>query len=412
VRVLVATDGTWGDVAPLLAVARDLRLRGHSVLALLNPSFAGEAERLGLDEERAGVPWEERLLDVDPTRLMRPVSGTIRVLRDLLIPQIPSWVAATERAANSFGPDAGVVHHFCWGALWSLHQRGLPVAATFLAPAALMSADDPVRPLPEFPSPPRLLARANGRILKSLFRRILDRPAGAHFGAAGLPAPRDLFFLAQRIARISLALWSPHLRGPARDDPPHLHICGCAFPVEPDPLPPELEAHLDAGEPPVVVTLGTSARAVGMDLYRAAAEASERIGRRAVLLTGGSENRPDPLPAAIAAFDEAPHGKLLPRACAIVHHGGAGTAAQALRAGKPAVIVPFGHDQADNAYRVEKLGGAWVVPRRRASADRLARTLDEMLGSPAIRESARRIGEMVRREDGSGKAARLVETLV
>jgi UDP:flavonoid glycosyltransferase YjiC (YdhE family) len=412
VRVLVAADGTWGDVAPVLAVARGLRLRGHRVLALLNPSFAGEAKRLGLDEEHAGFPWEERLVDVDPTPLMRPVSGTIRVLRDLLIPEIPSWVAAAERAVNRFGPDAGVVHHFCWGALWSLRQRGLPVAAVFLAPAALMSAEDPGRPLPAWPSPPRVIARANGRILKSLFRRLLDRPARAHFGAAGLPAPHDLFFLAQRIARISLALWSPHLRGPARDDPSHLHICGCAFPVEPDPLPAELEAFLNAGEPPVVVTLGTSARALGMDLFRAAAEACERIARRAVLLTGDAENRPDPLPAGVAAFDEAPHGRLLPRACAIVHHGGAGTAAQALRAGKPAVIVPFGHDQADNAYRLEKLGGARVVPRRRASADRLARTLDGMLGSPTIRESARRIGELVRREDGSGKAARLVETLV
>jgi hypothetical protein len=341
---------------------------------------------------------------------MKPVSGTIRVLRDYLLPGIPSWVAAAERVTKTFRPDVGVVHHLSWGALWALHHQELPLAACYLAPAVLLSGEDPGRPLTELPSPPRFVARANRRILMALFRRVLDGPAGIQFETSGLPAPRDLYSLAERTARVLLALWSPLLRGPARDDPPGLRICGYAFPVELDPLVPELEAFLDAGEPPVVVSLGTSAREVGSDVYRAAAEASAKVGRRAVLLTGGSWDIPE-LPEGVVAVAEAPHERLMSRACAVVHHGGAGTCAQALRAGKPTLIVPFGHDQADNAYRAQALGGARVVPRRRASADRLARTLGGMLASEQVCASARRIGVSVQHENGPCEAARLVESL-
>lgn len=409
-RVLLATDGTWGDVGPQLAVAHELRARGNEVLALLNPSFAADAERLGIRTQRVGVSWQERLIDADPAHLARPMIGTIRVLRDHLIPDIPSWIVATQRANERFRPHAALVHHVCWGPLWSLYREGVPMAATFLAPVVLLSADDPGRPLSALPPAPSFVARANRVALKSLFRRVLDRPARARFEAAGLPAPRDLFFLAQRVARVSLALWSERLRGAARDDPANLHICGYSFPVEPDPLALGLSAFLDAGDAPVVVTFGTSMRETGLEVYRAAAEASARIGRRAVLLTGAG-NAPEPLPVGVAAFEAAPHGRLLPRACAVVHHAGAGTGAQVLRAGKPAVIVPFGHDQADNAHRAEQLGVARVVPRWRASADRLARALEAVLADPVVRESARQTGEIVRREGGTHKAARLVETI-
>lgn len=410
-RVLLATDGTWGDVGPLLTIGAELRTRGHDVLTLLNPSFAIEAERLGLRVHRAGVPWEERLEGVDPGPLMRPLTGTLRVMRDFLIPEIPAWVAATHDALADFRPDAALVHHVCWGPLWASGRRGLPVAAAFLAPAVLVSADDPGRPMAALPAPPRLVAHGTGVALRALFRRILDPPARRCFASVGLPPPRDVFTLAQRTARISLALWSRHLRGPASDDPPGMRICGYAFPPEPDPLGPELEDFLRAGEAPVVVTLGSSARETGLEVYRAAADACTRTGCRAVLLTGGPANRPDPLPTGVAAFDAAPHGRILPRARVIIHHGGAGTSAQVLRSGRPSVIIPFGHDQIDNAYRAQKLGTARVVTRRRATAQRLARVLDEVLGSTQIHEAARRMGEMVRAEYGSLEAARLVERL-
>lgn len=407
-RLLLATDGTWGDVGPQLAIAHALTQRGHTVRALLNPSFTQHAERLGLENEGVGVPWEERLEGIDPAVVMRPFAGTFRVMRDFLLPSVPDWAAATRRAIADFAPDAALVHHISWGALAATAQSRLPIATTFLAPMVLLSTGDPGRPAATMPPMPPLAMRLERPLLVRMFRLLLDRPARPHFAAAGLPAPRDLYFLAERAARLSLALWPTALRGPAADDPESLHICGYAFPLEPDPLDPALEAFLDAGEPPVVVTLGTSAREMGLALYTAAAAACARIGRRAVLLTGET-NRPATLPDGVATFAEAPHGRLLPRAAAVVHHGGAGTTGQALRAGVPAVVVPFGHDQADNAHRAHRLAGSRVLRRRRATAQRLARALADLLESKSACEAARSAGERVRAEDGAAHAADRIE---
>jgi hypothetical protein len=366
-------------------------------------------ERQGLEVERVGIPWEERLEGLDPADFMKPISGTLLVLQEFLIPEIAKWAMAMSRAIDDFRPDAALVHHLAWGPLRALSEREVPMAAAFLAPSVLMSADDPGRLTMSLPPPPRWVMRAGRPILRAVFRRLL-RGAEPELEAAGYAPPRDLYFYAHEASRIALGLWSRRLRGPARDDPPGLVICGAAFPLEPDPLDPELESFLQAGDPPVVVTLGTSAREMGRPLYQDAADACARGGRRAVLLTG-TANRPERLPDGVVAFESAPHGRLLPRACAVVHHAGAGTGAQVLRSGRPAVIVPFGHDQIDNAFRAERLGVARVVPRRRASAHRLSRSLARVLGDEHVLAAAREVGDFVGREQGASVAADLVERL-
>jgi UDP:flavonoid glycosyltransferase YjiC (YdhE family) len=380
------------------------------VRALVNPSYADDVERQGLEVERVGVAWEERFEGLEPADFMKPISGTLLVLQKFLIPEIAKWARATAQALDDFQPDVALVHHLAWGPLRALSDRGVPTAAAFLAPSVLMSAEEPDRHSLAFPSPPRWLLRASRPILRSAFRGLLDRGASLQFEAAGLAPPKDLFFYAQESSQLALGLWSRRLRGPVRDDPPRMMICGAAFPAEPDPLDPELESFLESGDPPVVVTLGTSAREMGGPLYENAADACERLGHRAVLLTGVS-NRPETLPDRVVAFESAPHGRLLSRACAVIHHAGAGTGAQALRSGRPSVIVPFGHDQIDNAHRAERLGVARVVPRKRANVDRLARSLELVLADERVLAAAREVSEFVGREQGASVAANHLERL-
>lgn len=291
-RVLVATDGTWGDVGPLAAVASELRTRGHAVRLLLNPSYADDVERQGLEVERVGVPWEDQLEGLDPADFMKPISGTLLVLQKFLVPEIAQWAAATARTVDDFRPDAALVHHLAWGPLRALSEREVPVAAALLAPTVLMSADDPGRPAGSLPPPPRWLVRTSRPVLRAIFRRLLDRRAAPEFGAAGYSPPRDLYFYAHEVARLTLGLWS----------------------------------------------------------------------RR-------------------------------------------------LRSGRPAVIVPFGHDQIDNAFRASSLGVARVVPRKRETVDRLARSLELVLGDERVLAAAREVGEFVGREQGASVAADQLERL-
>ncbi len=134
------------------------------------------------------------------------------------------------------------------------------------------------------------------------------------------------------------------------------------------PTDPELLRFLDAGEPPIVFTLGSAAVWIADDFYAVSIAAARALGRRALLLAG--ENAADiraHAPDGIGVFDYAPHSAVMPRAGVIVHQGGVGTTAQALRAGRPMLVVPFGQDQPDNARRVVGLGVARTIPEGRLS---------------------------------------------
>ena len=178
-------------------------------------------------------------------------------------------------------------------------------------------------------------------------------------------------------------------------------------------MPAALEAFIEAGPAPIVFTLGSSGVFNAEGFYHAAVAAAAMLGRRAVLLVG-----PQPeidgaaLPGHSIAHDYAPHSELFPRAAAIVHHGGVGTTGQAMRSGRPMVIVPFSHDQPDNASRCERLGIASVVPRRQVSAARLAAALGRVLDDPAVTQRAAAIGARTRAEYGAATAADAIERVL
>jgi UDP:flavonoid glycosyltransferase YjiC (YdhE family) len=162
-----------------------------------------------------------------------------------------------------------------------------------------------------------------------------------------------------------------------------------------------------------VFTLGTSAVATAEDFFRESLDAVRRIGARAVFLAGSHpQGLPDKLPAGVMAVTYAPHSEVFPRAAAIVHHGGAGTTAQAMRAGRPMLAVPFAHDQFDNAARVRRLGIGEVLRRGRYNGRRAASRLERLLRRPSYAEAAATVGERVRNEDGAGAAADAIEKLL
>jgi UDP:flavonoid glycosyltransferase YjiC (YdhE family) len=115
------------------------------------------------------------------------------------------------------------------------------------------------------------------------------------------------------------------------------------------------------------------------------------------------------LPGTMAAFEYAPYARIFPQAAAVVHQGGVGTVAQALRAGVPQLVVPFGFDQPDNALRLERLGVAASIPRRRYRADAAARILGTLLGSPQHAERARDASRGIEAERGVQGACDAIE---
>jgi len=164
----------------------------------------------------------------------------------------------------------------------------------------------------------------------------------------------------------------------------------------------ELEAFLAEGEPPIVFTLSSTAWRA-REFYEAAASACRSLGCRGVLLAANGNWVPDTLPAGVRHFSYVPFRQLLPRARALVHHGGLGTGALAMAAGLPQVVRPCVFDQPDNAERLRRLGVSETLKVKEITAERLARTLERVLGCGEMKrrseDAAARIRQSVALED-------------
>ncbi len=203
----------------------------------------------------------------------------------------------------------------------------------------------------------------------------------------------------------SLAWYSHLLAPPRRDWPTHTRITGFPFYDRQEArsdLDSRLAEFLVNGDPPVVFTLGTTTVLGAGDFFDQSALAVRRLGCRAVLLVGAQSPSGvrTSLSDSIFVGDYASYATLFPRAAVTVHQGGIGTIGQALRAGRPSLIVPFHYDQPDNAQRVAKLGVARVLDRKLYTAERAGAELRRLLSDTVYSARAAEIGQAIRNEDG------------
>jgi len=227
----------------------------------------------------------------------------------------------------------------------------------------------------------------------------------------GLPDVGNPMFEGQHSPARVLALFSEVFAQRQPDWPQQTEITGfCFYDGHHEAVvPAELIRFLDSGAPPIVFTLGSSAVWVARDFFRESIEAARSIGRRAVLVIGDERNLPRSLPQGVIAVDYVPYQSLLPRACAVVHHGGVGTTSQALLAGVPTLIVPFAFDQSDNAEHAFRVGTSRTLYRKNYKAAKVANELEELLRHPVYSHRALEVSQKLKRENGAARAADLIE---
>lgn len=191
-------------------------------------------------------------------------------------------------------------------------------------------------------------------------------------------------------------------------------ITGFPFHDESEALDARLRRFLDEGEAPVVFTLGSAASAVPRHFFHQSLLAIAKLKCRAVLIVGNyaPEQFEGSLPTNVAAFPYAPYSELFRRGAANVHHGGIGTTAQALRAGRPMLVVPFAFDQPDNAARAVELGVACSIPIHHYTAPGAAKQLEKLLHDPQYGERAAAVGKKIGEENGVVVAATKLEKLL
>ncbi len=228
----------------------------------------------------------------------------------------------------------------------------------------------------------------------------------------GLSENHDPVFKDKYSKLLHLAMFSKVLGVPQPDwHSPTLQTGFCFYDGQQDlgVMPPELEEFLDAGEPPIVFTLGSAAVMDARDFFDESARAAKMLNRRAVLLYGIFNEMPKGIDEKIAAFDYAPYSRIFPRAACVVHQGGVGTTAEVLRAGVPALIMPYSHDQPDNAARCVRLGTARTISRERYNAANASKELRELLADERYRRAADDAAQVVRAEYGTKIACDAIE---
>ena len=252
----------------------------------------------------------------------------------------------------------------------------------------------------------RLLQLTSARLANRFRRELCDLPALRYTDVFG-----DL--IAQRTP--VLYGFSKHLLPRPADYGPAIEITGFWFLDQQKTwqLPVELQSFVADGEAPIYLGFGSMSDRSPEQLTRIAVEALMRSGRRGILAAGWEGMRGQPLSRNILMIDGAPHDWLFDRVAMIVHHGGVGTVAAALRAGVAQIVTPFSADQPLWAEMVYRRGvGPAPIARQRLTAERLAQSITATHADRQLHANARHLASAVRAEDGVGRAVGVINRIL
>jgi sterol 3beta-glucosyltransferase len=412
--ITIMTVGSRGDVQPMVALGRGLRQHGLEVRLATHSLFADLARENDLEfaplegnpqallEQREGAEW------LRSQHSLSKMAGGFRQLMGPVIRQC--FKDGLEAAAGS---DAIIFSGPAYYFAHSIAQKlGIPFIQAYL---------QPIHPTGAFPSALFPAPFSGGRIYNyathviagmtfwQLLRPVVNEARREFFGLPGF-SWRGPFLDLMHQAHPVVYGYSPAIVPKPANWGDYIHVSGFWFLDQPDWRPSaELEAFLAGGPPPVYVGFGSMNDGDPQRMTETVLKALDLSGQRGVLLTGWGGLHQTDLPEQIFKIDHAAHEWLFPRMAAVVHHGGAGTTAAGLRAGVPGVLIPFFGDQPFWAAQIHRLGlGPRPIARAKLSAAGLAGAIDRAVGDEAMRRRASAMGDVIRAEDGVGRACAII----
>lgn len=414
-KIVLATFGSLGDLHPMIALGSELRRRGHEI------AFAA-AEAYGEKLAAHGFPLHRLRPDIDPEdrelarRVMDAATGTELLLREILFPNLRNMF--DDLAAAVEGADLLITGEVVYVAKSVVEKTNIKWISTSLAPISFFSSHDPnVYPTAQWYRHFRFMPLAFHQGLFKFMRRTVRgwlAPYRQFRRELGLNENHDPVFDEKYSNLLHLALFSKVLAKPQPDWYSPTLQCGFCFYDGQDDLgkmPEDLTEFLEKGDAPIIFTLGSAAVMDAGDFFETSARAARILRRRAVLLYGIFNQTPKNSGENIAAFDYAPYSMVFPRAAGVVHQGGIGTTAQVLRAGVPQLIMPYSHDQPDNAARATRIGVARTIRREAYTAENVAANLRELLTNLDYKASAIEAKNVVNAEHGTLMACDAIEKI-
>ncbi|WP_228405418.1 glycosyltransferase [Pseudarthrobacter sp. L1SW] len=394
-KIMLLTAGTRGDVEPFLALARAGGAKGHQIRTAI-PDNSG-ADTTGLDTVSLRMDFAQLISDQG----VSPVAAA-KAFRAVIRPAVGRLLSAAVDHIVAFGPDVVVYHPKVLSAPVAAQRLGVPSVLVETIPSLTATREFPAPFITRASLGP--LNRASYRLANAatlMFRREMAQ-AVEGLPAGSAPAP---------VRRATMIPVSPELLPRPADWPATVHLTGhWAGNSGLAPVDPEMSDFINGGS---FVYAGFGSMKAGDPRARGLAivEAARRNGLKALVAGGwGGIELPPALRAGdVLVRESVDHQLVLPLAAAAIHHGGAGTAHAAVRAGIPSVVVPFIADQPFWGHLLHRRDlGPEPIPYWKVTADRLT---DALAQTAKYRDRAAQAGERVRQEDGTAVALDVLEAL-
>lgn len=404
--ILLCTIGSAGDVYPFISLGQGLRKRGYRVTLITSQFFQTQARDAGLEFLGLGNA-EDYLSIIQNPDLWDPGKGFEVFAKSVLLPIIEP----VYKIISGFDPSKTVLaaQAQVFGAHIAHEKLGFPFITIHLQPAAFRS----VHEFPLLPAwMPPLVRQGLFNLLDAFVLDKLFAPEINRFRQSlSLPPVKKIFDTWTHSPQKNLGLFPDWFARPQPDWPPQTQLTSFIYYDRHsghERLPEGLENFLDAGDAPIIFTPGTAMKHA-TQFFADCIQACQILGRRGILLTQHPEQLPDELPQNIQHFAYLPFSTILPRAVALVHHGGIGTVAQAIAAGLPQVIRPMAHDQPDNAARVAGLGIGAALSPKKFNAASLAEKLNTVITSPQVLDQCKAYAQKINPAESLNNTCSIIE---
>jgi len=413
-KILITTFGTRGDIQPYIALGKGLIEAGYQVVVCTSEGY-----RPMVEEHQLQYAYLDRDLLALTQAVMGETAGAGDTFATLskMLPALRQMMANEWQAALDHQPDLILYHPKCLGSLHVAEKLNIPAVLSLPLPFYTPTRDFPV---------PFLSTIRLGRGFNRFSYRLMALSSGMFGGMINtfrvktLGLPRlgrfpNLLVQSDGCPVPILYPYSPSLLPVPQDFPPHVHVTGYWFlDRSPDWQPePHLVRFLEAGPPPVYIGFGSMGGKGAQKRAKITLEALAKSGQRAVLASGWGGLKASVLPGDVFMLESVPHDWLFPQVAAVVHHGGAGTTAAGLRAGKPTVVCPFMADQPFWGALVHQRGaGPKPIPQSRLTASRLAEAITAAVHDAAIQQHAADLGVKIRAEEGVARAVEIIGAVI
>lgn len=409
-NILIVAIGSHGDVNPFIKIGNALQKRGHDVTILSNNHFRNSVQNTGLGFASVGSTKDYNKM-VDEVDTKNPTKTTKVVMRYLYFESIQT-VFDTIKKLNIPGDTIILGITMAFGARIARDKLGIPLITCHVAPVSLPSVSQPAKLdglwMPHWM--PEFYKAGMWRLIALLTDPFLGPPINKFREQLGLPKVKQIIQHWIHSPDKVIGLFPGWFAEPQPDWPKRTEVTNFLFFDESDkkPMSPKLEKFITEGKPPVVFTAGTAVSDVEF-FFKESAKACDRLNIPGVFLSQYKNDIPDDLPPNIFHCNYAPFSKLFPYASAVVHHGGIGTCAQALRAGIPQLLTPFGMDQPDNSARLRKFGVSREIRLKRYKSTNVAGKLKELIEDKEVQMSCERLSNKFKNTDPVSDICRIVE---